>query len=70
MIGTFMIPYIVPKWVENRVILITGLAILAAATLLVGPVFKDENLTSMLIGLAISGFLMGFLIIPNMPEMM
>jgi MFS family permease len=70
MIGTFSIPYLVPKWVEHRVTLITCLFILSVATILVGPFFEDLNLISMCTGLAISGFMLGFLCIPNMPEMM
>ena len=70
MVGTFLSPYLFPKWIPNRVILITGLFILASATLFVGPVYEETSLVSMNIGLAISGFMMGFLIIPNMPEMM
>ena len=70
MIGTFLLPFIVPKWVANRVTMITALFSLAFATVLVGPFFEDENLVSMMIGLGMSGFLMGFLCIPNMPEMM
>lgn len=69
-ISTVLIPYIVPRWMEHRVTMITGLYILAISNLLIGPFFADKNLTSMLLGLAISGFSMGFNTIPNMPEMM
>ena len=70
MSGTFLIPYIVPKWVAARVTMITALFVLSAATVLIGPFFEETNLTSMMIGLGISGWLLGFLCIPNMPEMM
>ena len=70
MIGTFLIPYIVPKWVEHRVTIITSLGLLALATALTGPFFEEENLIAMCVGLGLSGFLMSFLSIPNMPEMM
>ena len=70
MVGTFLIPYIVPKWVAGRVTMITALFILSGATVLIGPFWEETNLISMVIGLGISGWLMGFLCIPNMPEMM
>lgn len=70
MLSTFMIPYIVPSWVEHRVTLITSSLLLSLATTLIGPFYTDESLTVMIIGLTLSGFFMGFMIIPNMPEMM
>ena len=69
-ISTIIIPYVVPKWVEARVMLITALILLSFSTTLVGPFFTELSMVSMLIGLALSGFLLGFLVIPNMPEMM
>ena len=69
-VSTLLIPYIAPKWVEHRVTMILGLFILAFFNLFVGPFFMEMNLTSMLVGLAVTGFSMGFLTIPNMPEMM
>ena len=69
-LSTIIIPYIVPKWVEARVTLITALVLLGVSTALVGPFFEEKNMVVMLIGLGLSGFMMGFLIIPNMPEMM
>ena len=69
-LSTILVPYIIPKWVEGRVILITNLMILGVVTTLVGPFFEELNLVVMMIGLALSGFCMGFLYIPNMPEMM
>ena len=70
MLGTFLVPCILPKWVEHRVTLITSLFLLGISTALVGPPFGDTSMASMITGLALSGFLMGFLCIPNMPEMM
>ena len=70
MIGVILTPLCIPKWVEIRVTLITGLMILGGGVLLVGPFFEDQNLIIMLIGLFISGTFMGPTIIPNMAEMM
>ena len=67
--STIVIPYIVPKWVEARVTMITALILLSFSTALVGPFYAELSMTCMLIGLAVSGFFLGFLIIPNMPEM-
>lgn len=67
--GSMLVPFLIPQWVAHRVTLITSLLILSFATFLVGPVFADKNLNSMIIGLALSGFIMAFLGIPNMPEM-
>ena len=39
MLGVFIVPYIVPKWVEHRVTLISGLSLLSFATILVGPFY-------------------------------
>ena len=61
---------IIPKWVEARVTMITALILIGLTTLLVGPFFEELNLISMCCGLAMTGFLMGFVCIPNMPEMM
>ena len=69
MLGTFIVPYVVPKWVEHRVTLISGLFLLSIATILVGPFYEELSLVSMCVGLGFSGFLMSFLSIPNMPEM-
>jgi hypothetical protein len=41
MIGTFAIPYILPKWITHRVTLITSLFILSFGSFLVGPIFED-----------------------------
>ena len=70
MLGTFFVPYIVPKWVEHRVTLILSEILLSFATILVGPFYEELSLVSMCVGLGFSGFLMSFLSIPNMPEMM
>ena len=68
-VSTILIPYIVPKWIETRVTMITALILLSLSTFLVGPFYQDLSMSSMLIGLALSGFWLGFLVIPNMPEM-
>ena len=60
MVSTLMVPYIVPKWFEPRVTLITSTFLLAFATALVGPFYTELSLVAMIIGLAISGFLLGF----------
>ena len=70
MIGTFSTPYIIPRWVEHRVTLMTFLFLLGASTFLIGPFYGDLNLPVMLIGLTISGISLGPLVIPNMTEMM
>ena len=68
--GTILVPYLVPKWVEPRVTLISALFVLAFATALTGPFFTELNLTAMMIGLGMMGFFEGVLLIPNMEEMM
>ena len=70
MMGTFIAPKIVPRWVENRVVLITFLFILGTSTLLVGPLSGDLNLTMMVVGLVLTGIAIGPLAVPNMAEMM
>ena len=70
MLGTFLTPFIFPKWVEIRVILITCGIALGLSTFLIGPFFGEQNLTVMLIGLGLTGSFMGPLGIPNMAEMM
>ena len=50
--------------------MIASLYIMAISVTLIGPFFTETNMTSMLLGLAISGFSYGFQTIPNMPEMM
>lgn len=70
MIGTLATPYIVPKWVEARVTLLTCSVGLSLTVLLIGPVFEQKNLPVMLIGLLTSGSFLGPMIIPNMAEMM
>lgn len=69
-ISTILIPYTVPKWVEHRVTMIFGLFFCAASTTLIGPFFAETNMIAMIFGLALSGFSMGYLTIPNMPEML
>jgi len=70
MLGTFGTPYIVPRWVEHRVTLITFLFLLGASMFLIGPFYGGLNLPVMLIGLSLSGMSLGPLVIPNMAEMM
>ena len=70
MIFCIALPFIVPKWVEGRVVMITGLIMLGSLTLLVGPVWEEYNLTVMLIGLGTSAIFYAPTIIPNMSEMM
>ena len=70
MLGTFLTPCIVPKWVEIRVTLILCLFGLGIGTLFLGPFYTDESLPAMLAGLTITGLFMGPMIILNMGEMM
>ena len=70
MISTFMIPYIVPKWVEPRVTLLTSSFLIGFATALVGPFYTEQSLVGMIVGLACSGYIMSFMMIPNISEMM
>lgn len=70
MIFCIATPFIVPKWIEGRVEIITSLFFLGVLTLLIGPVFEDKNLVVMLIGLATSAIFYAPTIIPNMSEMM
>ena len=65
-----IVPFIIPKWVEDRVTLITCLFCLGALTTLVGPFFEEKNFTVFMIGLVSSGIFFAPLIIPNMPEML
>jgi len=70
MLGTFLTPYIFPKWVEIRVTLITCGVFLGLSTFLIGPFYEEQNLTVMLVGLILTGCFMGPMGIPNMAEMM
>ena len=70
MFGTFSTPYIIPRWVEHRVTLMTSLFLLGISTFLIGPFYGGLHLPVMIIGLVISGLCLGLLIIPNMIEMM
>ena len=65
-----MVPYIVPKWVEPRVTLLTSSFLIGFATALVGPFYTEQSLVGMIIGLATSGYIISFMIIPNISEMM
>ncbi len=70
MFGTFTTPYIIPRWVEHRVTLMTFLFLLGLSTFLIGPFYGGLNLPVMLLGLVFSGLCLGPLVIPNMIEMM
>ena len=70
MISTFLVPYVVPEWVESRATLITSSFLYSFATVLVGPFYTEQSMVAMVIGLAFSGVLMGFMLIPNISEMM
>ena len=69
MIGTLIVPYVIPEWVEVRVTLITSAFLMGFFFFLTGPVFLEKNLVVMCLGLFISGVFMAPLIIPNMIEM-
>ena len=70
MFGTFTTPYIIPRWVEHRVTLMTFLFLLGLSTFLIGPFYGGMHFSVMLIGLITSGLCLGPLVIPNMIEMM
>ena len=69
-VGTFMVPYIVPKWIEPRVTLLTASFLVGLATALVGPFYTEHSLVGMIVGLTCSGYIISFMMIPNMSEMM
>ena len=69
MLGTFLTPWISPKWVEIRVTLITCGIVLGLSTFLIGPFNEEKNLITMLIGLILTGSCMGPMSILNMAEM-
>ena len=52
-LGCVLCPYIVPKWVEPRITLISSLILLAFSVTLVGPFFTELNLIAMCVGLAL-----------------
>jgi len=70
MVSAIVTPFILPKWLEIRVLLITVCFILGCSLLLVGPVFEEMNLIVMIVGLFLVGTCLGILVIPIMPEMM
>ena len=70
MLGTFLAPCLIPKWVEIRVTLIVCLFGLGLGTFLIGPFYTEMSLSAMLGGLVVTGCFLGPLIIPNMSEMM
>ena len=69
MISTIATPFILPKWMEVRVWLMTSAFFLGVSLLFVGPVTSDKSLVTMCFGLFFTGCLLGPLIIPNMQEM-
>ena len=69
-VSVFLGPYLLMAWVPHRVTLITSLFLASVSVFLQAPIFEEKNLTSMLVGLAMSGFPCGMLVIPNLPEML
>ena len=65
-----LVPFVIPKWVEDRVTLITCLFCLGILTTLVGPFYEEKDFTVSMIGLVTSAIFFAPLIIPNMPEML
>mmetsp|Transcript_25968 Transcript_25968/g.51767 ORF Transcript_25968/g.51767 Transcript_25968/m.51767 type:complete len:462 (-) Transcript_25968:248-1633(-) len=70
MLGTLFTSYLLPKWIEIRVTLITGSLLLGLSILLIGPVFEERNPDMMVIGIALSFILIGPACIQNISEMM
>jgi len=70
MLGSILNHWIFPKWIETRVILMTGALILAFSVPLAGPFFEEKNTAAMLAGLVVSGSMLGPMVIPVMAEMM
>ena len=70
MIFCIATPFILPKWVEGRLVIIISLLMMGTLTLLVGPVWEEKNMTAMLIGLGTSAIFLAPTVIPNMSEMM
>ena len=70
MLSTFLVPYVVPAWVEPRITIITSSIICTVATTLIGPFYTETSLVAMCIGLAVSGFMLSFMFILNMTECM
>ena len=68
-VGIFLGALVIPKWVPHRVTLIMSLLLTAVTVLLQAPFFAEKNLTSMLVGLGLSGFPLAMLCLPNLPEM-
>ena len=69
MIFCIATPFIIPKWVEGRLVIIVSLLMMGILTLLVGPVWEEKNMTAMLIGLGTSAIFLAPTVIPNMSEM-
>lgn len=56
-IFTLALPYIVPDSVPYRVTIFVSLIFLGVCSLLTGPVYPEQNLVSMLVGLGAGGIL-------------
>ena len=70
MIFSLVTAYGIPEWIEIRITLIVSSMLMGLSILLIGPVWTELNLTVMIIGLFMTGALLGPTLIPNMPEMM
>ncbi len=55
-LGTFLYPYIIPKGIPYRVTIISSLGLLSVSQFFVGPFFAETSLVSMVLALAVSGF--------------
>ena len=67
--GSLVIGLVLPRWVPHRVTLISALVLFAVAVGLIGPFHSERGLASMVVGLGLMGFLMAFLSVLLMPEM-
>ena len=70
MLSNFLVPCIVPKWVEPQLTLMVSIFVYGIGTLFVGPVYAETGLVSMIVGLAVTGFILGPMVVPIMPEML
>ena len=68
MVSTILTPYLVPKWVENRLVLFAALVLTGVAFPFVGPFFEEQNFMVMCIALFFLGAVLGPMLIPTMPE--
>ena len=69
MVSTIATPFVMPKWMEARVLLMITAFYAGVSMLFVGPICTDKSLATMCIGLFSTGCLLGPLVIPNMQEM-